>query len=339
MNKYKPAKYLLINLLIVFTVSSCDRDESFSEFPDTPTNLIEFNTAFDDYNSTAPSFGETFPFCFSSNRNSLGGQFDVIYKLMTIEFDKDSRELEIFNNTNGNLSVVIENMTLISGLNQINTTSNEFGPYLIPRGLVESPSSANNRYEGYILMYSDDSEGNQNIMFTHNLDDESFASPVEVAFLNSAFDDAYPTFNMDNSQLFFSSNREGTHNIYSQETDSEKNIIDILTSTNSEVKREDVLSTAFDELCPFVIENLLVFASNRDGGFGGYDLYYSKWENGEWTAPINFGEKINSEFDEFRPIVRKELEFNNDIMIFSSNKPEGMGGFDLYYVGIKQLNE
>ena len=99
------------------------------------------------------------------------------------------------------------------------------------------------------------------------------------------------------------------------------------------------MSTAFDELCPFVIENLLVFASNRDGGFGGYDLYYSKWENGEWTAPINFGEKINSEFDEFRPIVREELEFNNDIMIFSSNKPEGMGGFDLYYVGIEQLNE
>jgi len=81
----------------------------------------------------------------------------------------------------------------------------------------------------------------------------------------------------------------------------------------------------------------MVFASNRAGGFGGYDLYYSRWENEQWSTPINFGEKINTSSDEFRPIVREEWEFENDIMIFSSDRQGGAGGFDLYYVGIDIL--
>ena len=32
-----------------------------------------------------------------------------------------------------------------------------------------------------------------------------------------------------------------------------------------------------------------------------------------------------------------QYEFNNDFMIFSSNRPGGLGGFDLYYVGIPDI--
>ncbi|MBP6977918.1 MAG: hypothetical protein PHD61_01805 [Bacteroidales bacterium] len=78
----------------------------------------------------------------------------------------------------------------------------------------------------------------------------------------------------------------------------------------------------------------MVFASNRDGGFGGYDLYYSRRENDTWTAPVNFGEKINTAFDEYRPIVLMVSGFTNELMFFSSNRPGGNGGFDLYYTGI-----
>ena len=57
-----------------------------------------------------------------------------------------------------------------------------------------------------------------------------------------------------------------------------------------------------------------------------------------WSDPINFGEKINTEYDEFRPIVRPQWDFSNDLMLFSSNRPGGKGGFDLYYVGIDKIN-
>jgi len=205
MKTHKTIKYLTFVILLPLIINSCifnNEDNNLGEFPTTPQNLMDFNTEYDDYNSTAPSFGETFPFCFSSNRNSIGNDYDIVFKMMTVEFSKDNRELEIFNNTNGNLDVVIENSNIAKALNKINTSSNEFGPYLIPRGRVESESSMNNRYESYLFMYSSENDGNQDILFTHNLDDESYTSPTKIEFINSEFDDAYPTFNEDLSKLF-----------------------------------------------------------------------------------------------------------------------------------------
>jgi hypothetical protein len=80
----------------------------------------------------------------------------------------------------------------------------------------------------------------------------------------------------------------------------------------------------------------MVFVSNRSGGFGGYDLWYSKLISGVWSEPQNFGSTINTESDEYRPIIVKYKEIKNDLMIFSSNRSGGFGGFDLYYVGIHE---
>jgi hypothetical protein len=80
----------------------------------------------------------------------------------------------------------------------------------------------------------------------------------------------------------------------------------------------------------------MVFVSNRPGGLGGYDLWYSKLINNSWSKPINFGSPINTKYDEYRPIIVKYKDIRNDLMIFSSNRPGGFGGFDLYYIGIDE---
>ncbi|WP_075350432.1 PD40 domain-containing protein [Algoriphagus marinus] len=76
------------------------------------------------------------------------------------------------------------------------------------------------------------------------------------------------------------------------------------------------------------------FASDRPGGLGGFDLYYSFKTASGWSDPVNFGPSINSAQDEYRPVVSDHPDFSNRLMIFSSNRPGGLGGFDLYYVGI-----
>lgn len=78
----------------------------------------------------------------------------------------------------------------------------------------------------------------------------------------------------------------------------------------------------------------MVFTSNRPGGYGGYDLYYSKWNGSHWSAPVNFGPSINTSYDEYRPILHRNMEYTNKLLIFSSNRPGGKGGFDLYRTGI-----
>jgi len=63
---------------------------------------------------------------------------------------------------------------------------------------------------------------------------------------------------------------------------------------------------------------LLVFVSDRAGGIGGTDLYLSlKDENGVWSKPINFGDKVNTPANEISPFL-DEL----DNLYYSSN------GFD-----------
>lgn len=344
-NGYKSVIFLIFVSLLIY---SCDPTNSnpgykysVGHFPSSPINLSEFNTEFDDYNSDIPVFGETFPFCFSSNRNSKGSDFDIVYKLMSVYFSKTTGELDIYENTQSNLDVFIENQNIRSALTKINSPFNEFGPCLIPLGRNYDGANMNGRFETYIFLYSNNSNGNQDIYFTQNIENENYEDPISIEFLNSDFDDAYPSFNHDNSEIYFTSNRDNKFDIYKIKTDNSKEIVEILSADNSAtVEMDSILSSEFDDKCPSIVNNILVFTSNRAGGFGGYDLYYSYFENGSWGEPINFGSEINSEYDEYRPIVRsKPWEFDNDMMIFSSNRPGGKGGFDLYYVGIKRNEE
>lgn len=70
----------------------------------------------------------------------------------------------------------------------------------------------------------------------------------------------------------------------------------------------------------------LYFVSNRKGGHGGMDIWKTTFDGGQWTAPENLGPEINTEFDEMSPFIH----FDDHTLYFSSNRPEGMGGMDLF---------
>ena len=87
----------------------------------------------------------------------------------------------------------------------------------------------------------------------------------------------------------------------------------------------NVLNTSGNELTPFLATNdTLYFASNGWGGLGGYDIFYSVFENGTWQKPYPLTE-INTEFDESDLTI-----LPNDYAVFSSNRPGGLGELDLY---------
>ncbi|HUT53206.1 MAG TPA: OmpA family protein [bacterium] len=44
--------------------------------------------------------------------------------------------------------------------------------------------------------------------------------------------------------------------------------------------------------------NALYFTSDREGGFGGQDIWVSRRQNGEWTRPANLGDQINTKYNE-----------------------------------------
>jgi len=72
--------------------------------------------------------------------------------------------------------------------------------------------------------------------------------------------------------------------------------------------------------------NVIVFASTRDGGFGGIDLYKSvKNSDGTWSEPINLGSGINTEKDEISPFIN----FDNSLF-YASNGFSENGDFDIF---------
>lgn len=71
----------------------------------------------------------------------------------------------------------------------------------------------------------------------------------------------------------------------------------------------------------------LFFVSNRDGGFGGLDIWVSRFEDGLWQAPRNLGPEVNTAGDETAPFIH----IDNNTLYFASNGLTGMGGSDLFY--------
>lgn len=333
-------KYKILALVTLISLISCDplRPHGYNfeqgSLPDSPVNLEAFNSEYDDYNSTAPSLGRLIPFCFSTNRNSHGSTFDVIYQPMNVNFSKTSGMLKVTNEYS-NWGIYSADFEIIKdALFKINTNGNEFGPYLLfnqNSGFTDSD---------FLLLYASDVSGNFEINYTFNKDKSDFADSKPVQFLNTKFNDFYPTFNSDFSKIYFCSDRDnGNFNIFSVNIDNtNKEMNKVLTDTTSkEVFKENILSGDYDDKCPYIFNDMLVFTSNRPGGFGGYDLYYSRFENGNWTTPINFGSKINTEYDEYRPILfEPEVDNERHMMVFSSNRAGGKGGFDLYFVGVKK---
>lgn len=71
---------------------------------------------------------------------------------------------------------------------------------------------------------------------------------------------------------------------------------------------------------------VLYFTSNRPGGVGGFDIWFSIWKNGEFTSPVNVGKKVNTNHDEFTPFY----DHKNSTLYFSSKGHLGYGGYDIF---------
>ncbi len=72
----------------------------------------------------------------------------------------------------------------------------------------------------------------------------------------------------------------------------------------------------------------ILFASNRNSGQGGYDIYSCTIDQlGNCGQVVNLGNIINTEWDEISPTFAQD----GKMLIFSSQRKPGMGGFDYFY--------
>lgn len=88
-----------------------------------------------------------------------------------------------------------------------------------------------------------------------------------------------------------------------------------------------VNSEGLDLYPTFVADGTMYFASSRKGSLGSRDVYYSKWKDGAFTAPVRMGSAINTKYLEGDTYISPDEDY---LIVTSDKRPDGLGSADLY---------
>ena len=162
--------------------------------------------------------------------------------------------------------------------------------------------------------------------------DGSWANITPLPFNSEKYDVGHPSLNKDNTKLYFSSNMPGSIG------KSDIFVVDIL-GNNKYSKPKNLgpnVNSKGNELYPFISreDNKLYFSSNGIGGFGGLDIYVVDLNDENSKATI-LPKPINSKYDDFSYIYNSSKK----IGYFSSNRPGGKGGDDIYSLKEEEKKE
>jgi hypothetical protein len=303
-------------------------------FPDKPVNLAALNSPYDDWNCGAPwdRWESGSSFLFSTNRKTSGGTFDVYPTAIRFE-----------GNDGLSMDTVSASGAILALAERINTDRDELGPTFW-FGNDGDPYMRTPR----ALFFSRGREGDHDLSaLTTDKPPGPDAYPsfpwdslveIPLAPLNTSKDEGYATWSREAGVLLFHSDRDGGYGIFQAIIPLDSSgIWGWLRAPGSAgvgISRIPGLASDGEERCPFLLGRDLYFVSDRSGGFGGFDIYRSTWDGNGWSTPVNLGARINSASDEYRPLPF-HLYTDEDALFFSSNRPGGKGGYDLYAASLK----
>ncbi len=316
-----------LTIFLIILSTGCKKEKTYKysvgTFPDSLFALEGINSTDDDYNTDLDYLGTRLFIVFSSNRKTSGGKFDLVTGSIDFKFDKYSGEFTIE-------SAMADDPYYEALTDASNTTGDDYGPYQM---------LSNMDSHEYMFITTESGGGDLDLHYLKYLPSfgssvPDFGTSTSVNCLNSSSDDGYISFDSSQKKVIFSSKREGKFNIYTVDKPAAITLSDWFAQGPAAVSKIDSIANGSDDNCPSISRNVLVFTSNRLGGLGGYDLYYSIYKGGKWSSPVNFGPSVNSSSNEFRPVLGYHADFTNDFLIFSSDRPGGKGGYDLYFTGV-----
>ena len=136
-------------------------------------------------------------------------------------------------------------------------------------------------------------------------------------FCTGDFTYTHPALSADGSMMIFASDREGSSgglDLFITRKEGEK--------WSSPRNLGKLINTKSDELYPFLDNsNNLYFSSKGHPGYGGYDIFVSKYNGKNWEEPVNLTKLINSPDDD---------------IAFTMNRLNGKTGF---YSSIDNVNK
>lgn len=153
---------------------------------------------------------------------------------------------------------------------------------------------------------------NHSGIFTAELSDNELVSVKPFKYNNTTYDVGQPSISSDGKYLFFASDMPGGFGgadlYYCQWVNS---------GWSEPVNLGSKVNSPQSENYPYIHKSgKLYFTSNRPGGVGKLDVYYTTMNNGAWEEPVLLPEPINSKADDFAFVARDNMQKG----YFSSNR-------------------
>lgn len=152
--------------------------------------------------------------------------------------------------------------------------------------------------------------------------DEKWSKAKPLELNNDAYSTGHPALSPNDSLLYFVSDMPGSiggTDLYVSEWTE--------NGWGEPKNLGETINTPENEMFPYIHEDgTMYFASSGHLGYGGLDIFKSNQENSEWGKPINMMAPMNSSYDDFGLAFMPGM----GVGLFSSNRPGGLGGDDIY---------
>jgi hypothetical protein len=180
-----------------------------------------------------------------------------------------------------------------------------------------------------LVLYKDDGGGDGNL-YQSTLVGEVWSEPVLMGSdINSKSWETHGALTADGNTFYFVSDRKGGfggRDIY--------RVVRLPDGQWSKAQNlGNMVNTQFEEDGVFIHPNgrTMIFASTGHNSMGGFDIFVTELqEDGTWTSPKNYGFPLNSPDDDVFFITTADGTRG----YFSSDKIEGFGEKDIYYVDL-----
>ncbi|MFA6924879.1 MAG: OmpA family protein [Bacteroidales bacterium] len=173
-----------------------------------------------------------------------------------------------------------------------------------------------------LLIYKSDNDGD---IFECKLTGDKWGQPYILNDnINTKYHESSASLSYDGKTLYFVSDKPGGYggrDIYMSKLN-DKGI------WGEAVILGPTINTAYDEESVFIHPDgkTLYFSSKGHKTMGDYDIFYSVYENGLWSEPVNLGYPINSPYDDVFFVLSASAQHG----YFASNRENGFGDMDLY---------
>jgi len=222
-------------------------------------------------------------------------------------------------------------------ISKFNKSTNSFsdaelmGPEVNEPGRNNSAIALSNDGQS-LLIYRDDDQGNGDIWESRLVGDKWSKAKKLPAPINSPYHESTACYAPDGKAMYFVSQRsegKGGRDIWTARRDNEGKWS---MATNLES-----LNTKSDEEGVYIHPDgvTMYFSSKAHGSQGGYDLFISKLNNGNWSAPISMGAPFNTSSND----VFLVLDASATKGYYTSANSGGFGMEDLYLVSFVKRKE